>query len=116
MYTPNGARDFLRLGLIAASLAVAVAVATPVVAAQLPLPAIVEPAIKESHVGKVIFVELVTPDLAAAKRFYGGLFGWTFRDLDTGGTGYAEAMLNGEPVAGISRRKCLWVTIGNLRG
>ena len=65
---------------------------------------LVEPASQEHHVGKVIFVELVTPDLVAAERFYGGLFGWTFRDVPIGETEYAEASLNGHPVAGIVRR------------
>jgi predicted enzyme related to lactoylglutathione lyase len=65
---------------------------------------LVEPASQEHHVGKVIFVELVTPDLVGAKRFYGGLFGWTFRDAAIGETEYAEASLNGHPVAGIARR------------
>lgn len=65
---------------------------------------LVEPASQEHHVGKVIFIELVTPDLVAAERFYGGLFGWTFRDVPIGETEYAEASLNGHPVAGIARR------------
>ena len=65
---------------------------------------LVEPASQEHHVGKVIFVELVTPDLVAAERFYGGLFGWTFRDVPIGETENAEASLNGHPVAGIVRR------------
>ncbi len=78
--------------------------AGPAAAAQLRLPPIVVPASHEHHVGKVIFVELVTPDLAAAKRFYGGLFGWTFRDIDAGGTAYAEAMRAGRPVAGLFQR------------
>jgi len=60
-----------------------------------------QPASQEHHVGKVIFVELVTPDLAAAKRFYEGLFGWTFRDIQTGKIKYAEAFLEGRPVAGL---------------
>jgi predicted enzyme related to lactoylglutathione lyase len=73
----------------------------PVMAAQIQLPAIVEPASQEHHVGKLIFVELVTPDIAAAKKFYAGLFGWTFRDIQDGGTKYAEAFLDGRPVAGL---------------
>lgn len=63
-----------------------------------------EPASQEHHVGKVIFVELVTPDLAGAERFYGGLFGWTFHDIAIGQTEYAEAFLNGHLVAGIARK------------
>ena len=96
---PNRAGGYFRSGLLAALLAVAGA--APVVAAALQLPAIVEPASQEHHPGKVIFVELVTPDLAAAKQFYAGLFGWTFRDIQAGGTQYAEALLNGRPIAGL---------------
>jgi predicted enzyme related to lactoylglutathione lyase len=93
-------RPFLRQGLLVAAFALSV----PAMAAPPQLPAIMTPASAEHHPGKVIFVELVTPDLAAAKRFYGGLFGWTFRDLDAGGTPYAEAMLGDEPVAGLLQR------------
>ena len=78
--------------------------AAPAVAAPPELPAVVEPASGEHHVGKVIFVQLVTPDLAAAKRFYGGLFGWTFRDVGGDGIDYAEAMLDGRAVAGLVQR------------
>jgi predicted enzyme related to lactoylglutathione lyase len=121
MYRPNRVRDFHRRGFIAASLAIAAA--TPATAAQLQLPAIADPASQEHHAGKAIFVELVTPDLAAAKRFYGGLFGWTFRDLAAAGTAYAEAMLDGEPVAGLlqkavpstDRRQPAWLTYLSVR-
>lgn len=99
---PNRARHFLKQGLLAALLGVASA--APVMASPLQLPAIVEPASQEHHVGKVIFVELVTPDLAAAKQFYAGLFGWTFRDIQAGGTEYSEASLDGRPVAGLIHR------------
>jgi predicted enzyme related to lactoylglutathione lyase len=78
-----------------------IAGAVPIMAAPLQLPAIVEPASQEHHVGKIIFVELVTPDLSAAKQFYAGLFGWTYRDIQGGGTKYAEAYLDGRPVAGL---------------
>jgi predicted enzyme related to lactoylglutathione lyase len=68
------------------------------------LPPIVEPG-SEHHVGKIIFVELVTPDLAASKSFYAGLFGWSFEEVQTGGTVYAQARLAGRPVAGLVYRK-----------
>ena len=100
---PVRTRHFLRQGLLAVLLAVVCAV--PVMAAPLQLPAIVEPASQEHHVGKLIFVELVTPDLAAAKQFYGGLFGWTFRDIQDGGKEYAEVLLDGRPVAGMIQKK-----------
>ena len=95
----NQARHFFRQGLLAALFSVAGT--TLVIASPLQLPALVEPVSQEHHVGKVIFVELVTPDLVAAKQFYAGLFGWTFRDIQAGGTKYAEASLDGHPVAGL---------------
>jgi predicted enzyme related to lactoylglutathione lyase len=96
---PDQVRLFFRQGLLAAILGAASA--APAVASPLQMPALVEPASQEHHVGKVIFVELVTPNLAAAKQFYAGLFGWTFHDIQDGGTKYAEAFLDGRPVAGL---------------
>ncbi len=118
---PNRARHFLRQRLLAALLGVAGA--APVMAAPPELPALVEPPSQEHHVGKVIFVELVTPDLAAAKQFYAGLFGWTFRDIQTGRTHYAEASLDGLPVAGLihkdvpagEHRQPAWLTFIAVR-
>ncbi len=80
--------------------ATAPAFATPPV-----LPAIAEPASQEHHVGKVVFAELVTPDLAAAERFYGGLFGWMFSNLKFGASEYGTATLDGHPVAGILQKE-----------
>ncbi len=93
---------FLRHGLLAIFLALTCAV--PAMAASIQLPAIVEPTSQEHHVGKLIFVELVTPDLAASKKFYGGLFGWTFRDIQGNGIEYAEALLDGRPAAGLIQK------------
>ena len=70
-------------------------------AASFVLPALVQPASSEHHAGKVIWVDLVTPDLAAAKRFYGGLFGWSFNDIHTGASDYSVALLDGRPVGGL---------------
>jgi predicted enzyme related to lactoylglutathione lyase len=64
------------------------------------LPALTQPASGEHHVGKVVWADLVTPDVDGAKRFYGGLFGWTFRDVP-GDRNYVLALLDGEPVAGV---------------
>jgi predicted enzyme related to lactoylglutathione lyase len=69
------------------------------------LPALVAPASQEHHAGKVVLVELVTPDLAVAERFYAGMFGWTYRELQSGTTAYAEASLDGHPVAGLLHRR-----------
>jgi predicted enzyme related to lactoylglutathione lyase len=35
---------------------------------------------EEPLTGKVVWNDLITEDLAAAREFYGGLFGWTFED------------------------------------
>ena len=93
---------FCRAGLFATLLNAVAAPAT--MAAPPPLPPLSEPASQEHHPGKVVFLQLVTPDLAAAKTFYGGLFGWTFRDIRLGETPYAEAGLNDRPVAGLFQR------------
>jgi predicted enzyme related to lactoylglutathione lyase len=100
---PNRVRHFLKRALLAVLFGVS-GVAS-VMAAPLLLPAIMKPASQEHHVGKMIFVELVTPDLAAAKQFYAGLFGWTFRDIQAGETEYAEASLYGRPVAGLIHKE-----------
>jgi len=100
---PDRAGHFLRRGLLAVLLCVACAV--PVMAAPVHLPAIVEPPSQEHHIGKLIFVKLVTPDIAAAKQFYGELFGWTFRDIQAGGTKYAEAFLDGRLLAEIIHKQ-----------
>ncbi len=65
------------------------------------LPPLVSPPTAERHVGKVIWHELTTADLAAAKVFYGTLFGWTFEDISGLGTAYAVARKDGQPIAGL---------------
>jgi len=98
----RGTRHILRRGLWALLLAssfVAAAVAAP-----FELPPLVAPASTEHHIGKVIWVELVTPDLAGSKRFYSGLFGWTFREIQKGHTQYAVAQVDGRPIAGLFQK------------
>lgn len=51
--------------------------------------------------GRPVWHDLVTSDLAAAKKFYGALLGWTFRDFDVAAGKYALASLGDRPVAGI---------------
>jgi hypothetical protein len=68
------------------------------------LPPISDATTVEHHPGKVIWADLVTPDLAAAERFYSGLFGWTFNTIRAGDADYAVAMLDGRPVAGLFQR------------
>jgi hypothetical protein len=55
------------------------------------------------HTGQVVWHDLVTPDVEAAKKFYGGLFGWTFQTIESNGIEYAIAMIGPRPVAGFYR-------------
>lgn len=49
------------------------------------------------------WIDLATSDVAAAKEFYAGLFGWTFEDLATPmGVFYTQATLDGALVAGLA--------------
>ena len=89
---------------LTALLGVLVICSVPAAAQKFEFPPLVDSAIAEHHVGKVIWVDLVTPDLAAAKVFYAGLFGWTFRDIHAGKGDYAVASLDGRPVGGLFHR------------
>ncbi len=53
--------------------------------------------------GKVVWNDLFTTDVAAAQKFYGGMFGWTFRTIAVDGGDYVVAMIGPRPVAGIIR-------------
>jgi predicted enzyme related to lactoylglutathione lyase len=56
----------------------------------------------EPLVGKVIWNDLVTDDIAAARSFYGSLFGWTFEQGSArGGRAYSLARSGGVYVAGL---------------
>jgi hypothetical protein len=50
--------------------------------------------------GKVVWHDLVTPDINKAKNFYAGLLGWTFEDVSDG---YTLASHNGRFLAGIAK-------------
>jgi uncharacterized protein len=90
----------------------------PLFAADFELPALNSPPSNEHHPGKMVWADLVTPDLAAAEKFYGTLFGWTFRSIHAGNSDYAVAMLDGRPLAGLlekavasgSRHQSAWLT------
>jgi uncharacterized protein len=52
--------------------------------------------------GTFCWVDLGTTDVAGAKRFYGGLFGWGMEDIPTGPEDtYTLCRVNGKDVAGI---------------
>jgi predicted enzyme related to lactoylglutathione lyase len=111
----------MRAGL--ASLILSVSYMPGLHAASFELPPLNTPATTEHHVGKMVWAELVTPDLAAAERFYGGLFGWTFRTIHTGDSEYAVALADGRPVGGLfqkpipagEHRQSAWLTFLSVR-
>ena len=67
------------------------------------LPPLTQPASGEHHIGKVIWADLVTPDIEGAERFYGQLFGWSFRNVP-GDPNYSVAWLGDDAVAGLYRK------------
>ena len=64
------ARNLVRQGVYATLLYAVVATVNAAPGAAVVLPALTQPASGEHHVGKVIWADLVTPDLEAAKHFY----------------------------------------------
>lgn len=61
------------------------------------------------------WVSLMVHDLAASRRFYGGLFGWEFDEGPTQLGAYVRALRDGHPVAGLGeiatgvRRVTAWL-------
>ena len=51
--------------------------------------------------GAPCWVDLATPDLDGARRFYGALFGWTLDPPSPQFAGYVNARIDGEVVAGV---------------
>jgi predicted enzyme related to lactoylglutathione lyase len=92
-------------------------------AASFELPPLNSPPSTEHHVGKVVWADLVTPNLAAAEKFYGSLFGWTFQTIRAGDSDYVVAIEDGRPVAGLvekpisvsDRRQSAWLTFIAVR-
>jgi predicted enzyme related to lactoylglutathione lyase len=64
------------------------------------LPPVTRRPTTEHHVGKVIWLDLATPDPESAKRFYGKLFGWTFYS-DPNDAGYVTVYLRDHLIGGI---------------
>ena len=73
---------------------------------------------QEHHAGKMVLAELTTPDVEQAERFYGGLFGWTFKDTQLGsfdfveatGGGHVVATMFGRPLPADRRGGPIWLT------
>lgn len=69
------------------------------------LPPIVEPPTNEQHLGKFVWIDLVTADVRESRRFYGGLFGWSFAEIGSGGRPYTLVYQAGFPIAGMAERQ-----------
>ncbi len=54
-----------------------------------------------AQTGTPTWVDLGIPDLARAKEFYGGLFGWQFEEGPPETMGYTMCLLRGQPVAAV---------------
>src|SRR5689334_24445006 len=58
----------------------------------------------KAAIGTVAWVDLQTPDLDKAKRFYGELLGWSFIGGDDPNSGYyTTAQMRGRKVAGLAK-------------
>jgi uncharacterized protein len=105
------------------SLSLCVICVTSLQAASFELPPLNSPPSPEHHVGKIVWADLVTPNLAAAEKFYGGLFGWTFQNIRAGDSDYVVAAIGGRPIAGLvekpvarsDQRQSAWLTFIAVR-
>ena len=55
----------------------------------------------KSNVGEFCWNELITPDVAKAKTFYGALLGWTFQEHDMGYMTYTMAKSGDKDAGGM---------------
>lgn len=78
--------------------------ACSLVAGAADLPPIMDPPTGEYLRGKLVWIDLVTADLAGARRFYGALFGWTFAQPGGRADTYTLAYDDGVPIAGMAQR------------
>lgn len=92
---------------IARRLLLCLIVALPLRAIAAELPPLTEPATETYQRGKLVWLDLITADLAGARRFYGSLFGWTFAELGDGKGTYTMAYKAGFPVSGMVERTAL---------
>jgi hypothetical protein len=51
--------------------------------------------------GKFVWHDLVTPDPDGARKFYGAMFGWEFKDAGDKAKHYTVVSLSGRPIGGI---------------
>ncbi len=66
-----------------------------------PLPPVTESPTGEQHLGKFVWYDLLTENEAAARTFYGDVFGWTFEQV-AGSDGYVLIRSGGTAIAGLA--------------
>jgi predicted enzyme related to lactoylglutathione lyase len=93
--------------LFGVAVGLCVSLSPPAISESFEVPALSRTANDSHLMGKLIWLDLETTDLAVAKRFYRGLFGWDYRDYHADGLDYTVALANGNPVAGLARRPVL---------
>ncbi len=86
----------------AASIALLAATACSTNAARVDLTPVVPSPTGVHHVGQFVWFDLVTDDVAAAKAFYGSLFGWQFEAVHGDGIVYSVVSHRGVRIAGIA--------------
>ena len=67
------------------------------------IPPVTQQPTGQEKTGKFVWFDLLTDDVEAAKRFYGGLFGWRFEATDH--PRYTLVKRGGKPIAGIVAAK-----------
>lgn len=87
--------------LAGAALALAVLCAAPPATAAGHLPAVNPQGPAVSIPGSFPWFDLITDDLTTSRVFYGAVFGWTFRSVEWGESGYTVISLNGHDIGGM---------------
>jgi predicted enzyme related to lactoylglutathione lyase len=83
-----------RIAAVALCCATVAACATP----ELPrIPPLTPQPTRDAKIGKFVWLDLVTQDVAESKAFYGSLLGWSFRD----DAGYTPIFHDGAMIAGM---------------
>jgi hypothetical protein len=94
-------RKILRLGALAIVIPVTLIMAA-CASSTVSLPPITASPSGEHRFGVFVWHDLLTTEPDAAKRFYGGLFDWTFEDVEVGQQGvYTVIYHGGKPIGGI---------------
>ncbi|UCE41398.1 MAG: VOC family protein [Candidatus Aminicenantes bacterium] len=72
---------------------------------QLIVPPVTTMPTNDYKVGKFVWYDLLTDDVLAVKKFYGGLFGWQFEGEERIDAEYTVILQSGTPIGGIVFRK-----------